>query len=293
MVYTCPSLQFGENQKRVPGYEEDIMSSNHPNAPIKEKLVDLYTDNVWNLMFSYASGMFYHAVEKVPAKDGATIKSWYAQSNDGPNCFMVTPFLIADDETGFVHASNFVDFSEPPTIECSVHTDTIENSSVTAVVRSELSEYEKLEVSTASTNCAVTITTKTTRAVFDRIFVYAGEGIPIDNTVTVPKGQGCFVLAVFKKVTSSSSQEIGPVQWPKILKWEWPMIVTQIIEEIVVRGNADIYQHLSPELIADADPRVLENAVSSISQRIESLDKIKAVISSLYDERIQASATQN
>jgi hypothetical protein len=288
MVYTCRSLQFGENLKRVPGYEEDIMLSNRPNAPIKEKLVDLDTDSRWNLVFSYASGMFYHAAENVPAKDGAVIKSWYAQGNGGPNCFKVTPFLIADDDTGFVQASNFVDFSEPPTIENSVNTDAAENPTVTAVVRSELSEYETVEVSTASTNCAVTITTKTTRAVFDRILVYAGvAGMPIDNTVTVPKGQGCFTLAVFKKVTSSSSQELGPIQWPKILKWEWPMIVAQIIEEIVVRGNADIYQHLSPKLIAEAEPQVLQHAVSSISQRIESLDKIKTVISSLYDNKIQ------
>lgn len=293
MVYTCRSLQFGKPPKKVPGYEEDIMLSNQPNALIKEKLVEIDTENVWHLVFSYASGVFYPAGENVPAKDGTVIKSWYAQGGDSPPCLMVTPFIVAEGETGFVHASNFVDFSEPPTIDNLVNTDTIESPSVTAVVRSELSEYEKLEVSTASTSCAVTITTKTTRAVFDRIMVYAGNGIPIDNTVTVPKGQGCFALAVFKKVTSSSSQEIGPIQWPKILKWEWPMIVAQIIEEIAVRGNADIYQHLSPNLIAEAEPQVLKNAVSSISQRIESLDKIKSVIASLYDDRIQSSAIKN
>ena len=288
MVYTCRSLQFGENQKRVPGYEEDIMLSNPSNAPIKEKLVDPDTDNVWNLVFSYASGEFYHAGENVPAKDGAVIKSWYAQGGDNSHCLRVTPFIVAEGETGFVHASNFVDFSEPPTIEGSVNMDAVGNASVTAVVRSELSEYEKVEVSTASTNFAVTITTEITRAVFDQIFVYAGaSGIPINNTVTVPKGGRCFALAVFKKVTSRSSQELGPIQWPKILKWEWPMIVAQIIEEIVVRGNADIYHHLSPKLIAEAEPQVLQHAVSSISQRIESLDKIKTVISSLYHERIQ------
>nr|WP_321403320.1 hypothetical protein [uncultured Desulfobacter sp.] len=287
MVYTCRSLQFGDNQKRVPGYEADFMLSNQPNAPIKEKCVDLYTDNLWDLVFSYESGMFYPAGENVPAKDGAVINSWYSQGCDGPHCLMVTPFIIADDETGFVQVSDFVDFSAPATTENSVNTDTVEKATVTAVVRSELSEYEKLEVSTASTNYSVIITTKTTRAVFDRIFVYAGAGIPIDNTVTVPKGQGCFALAVFKKVTSSSSEEIGTIQWPKILKWEWPMIVAQIIEEIVVRGNADIYQHLSPKLIAEAEPQVLNNAIASISRRIDSLDKIKAVMSSLWEARIQ------
>jgi len=293
MVYTCRSLQFGENLKSVPGYEEDIMLSNQPHAPIKEKLVDLDTDSRWDLVLSYASGVFYHAGEKVPAKDGAVIKSWYAQGGGTPHCLMVTPFIIAEDETGFVHGSNFVDFSEPVTSENSVDTDGIDNASVTAVVRSELSEYETVEVSTASTNCTVTITTKTTRAVFDRIFVYTGAGIPIDNTVTVPKGEGCCVLAVFKEVTSSSSQELGPIQWPKILKWEWPMIVAQIIEEIVVRGNADIYQHLSPNLIAEAEPQVLKHAVSSIGQRIDSLDKIKTVIASLYEERVQSSEIKN
>jgi hypothetical protein len=287
MVYTCLSLQFGDNQKRVPGYEADLMLSNQPNAPIKEKLVDPYTNHLWDLIFTYASGMFYPAGANVPAKDGAVIKSWYAQGGDGPHCLMVTPFIIAEGDTGFVQVSDFVDFSEPPTSENSVNTDTIEKPTVTAVVRSELSEYEKLEVSTASTNYSVIITTKTTRAVFDRIFVYAGASIPIDNTVTVPKGQRCFALAVFKKVTSCSSQEIGTMQWPKIPKWEWPMIVAQIIEEIVVRGNADIYQHLSPKLIAQAEPQVLKQAIAAISNRMESLDKIKAVMSSLCDERIQ------
>lgn len=245
MLYTCQSLQLGDNHKRVPGYEEDFMLSNQPNAPIKEKLVGLHSDNLWNLVFSYESWMFYPAGAHVPVQDGAIIKSWYAQGGDGAPCLMVTPFVIAEGETGFVQASNFVDFSETPTAGNSVNTDTIEQSTVTAVVRSELSEYEKIEVSTASTNYAVTITTKITRAVFDRIFVYAGASIPVGNTVTVPKGQSCFALAVFKKVTSSSSEEIGTVEWPTIPKWEWPIIVADIVKDIAVRGNGEMCRHHS------------------------------------------------
>ncbi|WP_320044562.1 hypothetical protein [uncultured Desulfobacter sp.] len=271
MLYTCQSLQFGGNQKRVPGYEKDLMLSNPSTAPIKEKLVDLHTDNLWDLVFSYESGMFYPAGANVPAHDGGIIKSWYGQGAGGPHSLVLKPFIVAEDETGFVQASNFVDFSENPTTENLVNTDTIDNPTVTAVVHSELSEYEKLEVSTSATNYSVIITTKSTRAVFDRIFVYGGPSMPIANTVTVPKGQNCLALAVFKKVTSCSSEEIGTIQWPKISRWEWPRLLSEIIKDIVASRNGEIYQHLSPKFIVEAEPDVLKKEMSSINKRIEAL----------------------
>jgi hypothetical protein len=270
MVYTYQSLQFGDNQKRVPGYEENLMLSNRPNAPIKEKLVDLYTNNLWELVFSYESGKFYPPGANVPARDGAKIKSWYAQGGHAPHSLVLTPFVISDGDTGFVQASNFVDFSEPPVTDNSVTTKTVENNTVTAVVRSELSEYERYEVSPSLTKYSVVITTTITRAVFDRIFVYAGKSIPVDNTVTVPKGQSCFALAVFKKVTSTSSEEIGAIRWPKLPKWDWPVIADEMIENIVDRGNKDISRRC-PKLIAKPKPEVLKKAISSIKKRIGSL----------------------
>lgn len=218
MLYTCRSLQFGDNHKRVPGYEEDFMLSNQPSAPIKENLVGLHTDSLWDLVFSYESGKFYPAGANVPARDGVLIKAWYSQGGHAPHSLVLTPFIIAEGETGFVQSSNFVDFSEVPTSGNSVNTDTVAHAAVTAVVRSELSEYEKLDVSTSSTKHSVIVTTKITRAVFDRIFVYAGASIPVLNTVTVPKGGSCFALAVFKKVTSISSEEIATVHRPKMPK---------------------------------------------------------------------------
>lgn len=283
MVYTCRALQFGDNQKRVPGHEEDLMLSNQANAPIKDKLVDPHTDRLWDLVFSYESGGFYPADAQVPTQKETIIKSWYAQGDHTPHYLMLTPFIITEGDAGFVQASNFLDFSEASTTDNSVNTDTINNPTVTAVVRSELSEYEKLEVSTASTNYSVIITTTITRAVFDRIFVYAGASMPIDNTITVPKGQTCLALAVFKKVTSSSSEEIGTIQLPKIPKWEWPMIVAEIVRDIIVKGNGAIYQHLSPKLISEAEPEVLKKAIYAISRQIETLDKMKTVISGLSE----------
>lgn len=286
MSYTCQYLQFGNNQNRVPGYENDLILLNYPNAPIPEKLVDPNTDELWNLIFSYQSGAFYDAGENVPAQNGATIKSWYSQGGSGPHYLKLTPFITGDsDDAGFVQASGFVEFSEPATTDNSVNTDTINSRSVTATVHSELPEYEKIEISSRSTSHSIIITTKTTHAIFDRIFVYAGKSIPINNTITVPKGRSCYALAIFKAETSSSSKEISTLQWPEIPRWEWPMIVAEIVKEIIDGRNGEIFQHLSPKLLAKTEPEVLKKAVSSISKRMDSLDKIKSVISGLSDRK--------
>ena len=285
MSYRCQYLQFGDNQKRVPGYEEDLILSNMPNAPIPKKLVDPVTDTLWGLVFSFESGEFYLSGANVPGQGGAIIKSWYATGGNGAHYLALTPFIVGEGEGGFVQAAKFVDFSETPTTDNSINTDTIKNPTVTATVHPELPEYEKMEVSTKTTSHSVIITTKTTHVVFDRIFVYAGGSMPIDNALTVPKGQSCFALAVFKKVESSSSNEIGTFQWPKIPKWEWPMIVAEIIKEIVVKGNGEIFEHISPKLIAEAEPEVLKRAIVSIGKRIDELDKIKSVLAGLSERK--------
>jgi len=285
MSYTCQYLQFGSNQKKVPGYEDDLDLTNEPYAPISKKLVEPDpSDAYWGLVFSYESGAFYLKDVKVPGQDGATIRSWYAKGGSG-HYLMLTPFIAGEDGDGFVQVPKFVDFSETPTTDNSVNTDNIKNPSVTATVHPELPEYEKLEVAGGVTSHSVIITTKITHMEFDRIFVYAGSSIPIGNAITVPKAQSCFALAVFKKVTSSSSREIDTIQWPIIPKWEWPMIVAEIVKGIAVKGNGEIFEHLSPRLIAEANPEALKKAIASIGERIDKLAKIKSVISGLAERK--------
>lgn len=291
MYYTCQYLKFGDNESRVHGYEEDLKLSNEPYAPIPKKIVDPDSNAIWSLEFSYELGAFYHRDSKVPGQDGAIIKSWYSQAGDpGPHCLALTPFVVGENCTeGFAQVHNFVSFSEAPTSENSVNTDDIKNPTVTATVHSELPEYENLDVSTRATSHSVILTIKTMRAVFDRIFVYhvdPGTSIPIDNVITVSKGQSCFAIAVFKCITSSkASNEISTIQHPKIPKWEWPMIVAKVIEEIVVKGNGEIYEHLSPKFIAEVEPEAGKKAISDITKRINELTKLKSVISGLAEKK--------
>ena len=288
MTYISEYLQFGENQKRVPGYEEDLQLNNKPYDPVPKKLVEPDPSTAqWGLMFSFESGAFYAKDAKVPGQDGAVIKSWYAQGGPGPHLLVLTPFIVGGSNEGFAQVSKFVDFSETSIDDHTVNTDTIKAASVIATVHAELPEYAKFKVSTQSTSHSIIITTTNTNTVFDRIFVYYGNGSVINNTLTVAKAHTVFALAVFKEVVSSSSVEVSTYQWPKIPKWEWPMIVAEIVNEIAVKANGEIYQYLSPKLIADAGVETQRKAINSISARIEELDKIKSVIIGLVEKNVR------
>lgn len=286
MSYTCQYFKFGSNEARVPGYEQDLLLSNTPYAPIPKKLVEPDPpDAIWGLAFSYASGAFYRYYDNVPGVEGATIKSWYSHGGDGPPVLAFTPFIAGKDcpLEGFAQAANFVDFSEPSTSGNSVRTDTITNPTVTATVRRELPEYDRVVISTKSTSHSIITTTTSTRVVFDHIFVYAGNCIPVDNEITVPKGQSCFALAVYKCESSSSTHEKSTDQYPKIPPWEWRMRLPEIIIDILHKGDEHIYEHLNPKVIAGMELEEVETAMSAISRRIKELEKIKSMFSGLIE----------
>lgn len=286
MSYTCEYLQFGSNVLRVPGYEDDLILVNKPNAPIPKKLVNPNNSDLWDLIFSYESGGFYQASAKVPGVDGATIQSWYNKEGTTPGGFnnlALTPFIIdpTGAHTGFAQATHFVEFSQPTPADNYINTDTIASPTVTATVHQELPEYAKLSVSSHATSHSIIITTTTTNAVFDKIFVYSGSAIPIGHSITVPKAQSCQALAVFKMVSSTSSKEISTDKYPKIPKNEWPMIISELINEIVINEKGHVYEHLSPRAIAALDQETLKSAVAAITQRIEHLGKIQTVMTGL------------
>jgi hypothetical protein len=283
MSYPNPSLQFGDNQKRVPGYEVDTILDNMPIAPVRLNLVDPATKTIWDLVFSYEAGAFFKADAVVPGQDGVIINSWYSPEGKGggPNSLTIIPF--ADGQ--FAQASNFVDFSEPSPTDNSINTDTIANPSVTATVHLELPEYAKVQISTQSTSHSIIITTMTTHMVFDKIFVIYGGSTPVGNLITVPKGQGCLALAVYKSETSKGSVEISTDRWPKIPWYEWPQVVNEVVKGIAVRGTGEIFEYLSPRLIAEVEPEVLYRAVDDISKRIAQLDTIKSMIAGLAERK--------
>jgi len=294
MSYTWQRLQFGSNNLKVPCHGTDPILSNEPDAPIEEKLADC--DNpagIWDLVFSFESGGLYLPDDAVPGTDGANIESWYVKEggNGGPHSLSFLPFVVDENGAGgFGQATHYVDFSDPSPSDSSINTDTIPDASVTATVHADLPEYSKFSVSTHATNQAIFIQTMTTQAQFEKIFVYYGSSIPNGNTLTVAKGQSCAALAVFKKTTTSGSIEIGTDQFPKISKREWPMIVSEVVQQVLTKGSGEIYEFLSPRLIASLGPEAAKTAVAEISRRIEKLGQIKSVISGLAGQTREQAA---
>ncbi|TAK85318.1 MAG: hypothetical protein EPO09_20245 [Aquabacterium sp.] len=282
--YAMQALQFGSNNLKVPGHEVDIIAENQP-APIAAKLADP-NSGVWDLIFSFESGNFFLANASVPGIDKATIQSWYSKEGvnpPGPHGVGFIPFVVdpTGPDTGFAQATHFVDFSQPTPNDSWINTDTIATPNVVATVHQELPEYAKMSISTSATSHSIIITTTSTHAVFDRIFVYSGGFSPVGNTLTVPKANSAMALAIFKKVTTTSSKEIGTIQFPKIPKIEWPQLVAQIVNEIVANQNGELYEHLSPRLLAGLDAATRKAAVAAVSQHIDQLTKIKTSIAGM------------
>jgi len=281
-------LQFGTDQLRVPGHTTDLQLVNYGTAPIDEKLVDNLVDpnssHLWDLIFSYVAPNFFLSTDSVPGLDGTVVESWYSLEggNGGPHALSVTPFVVDENGSGtFAQVHNFVDFDAPATTENSVNTDTIAAQSVTATVHQSLPEFSNLTISTRATNASLIITSTTTQATFDRLFVYSGNGTVNSDSLTVAKGVSSNALAVFKKTTTTSTSETSTLQYPKIPKWEWQMIVVEIMKRVTAKGAGEIYEYLSPDAITTLGSEAAKSAIEGINKKIENLGKVKVAISSL------------
>ena len=283
MNYTLQRLQFGTELK-VPCHGQDLTLSNPVGiAPIDQWLVDC-DKHIWDLVFSYAAGQFYLASADVPPQDGEVIESWYVREgpNGGPHSLTFLPFIVDEDGSGeFAQASHFVDFSDTPTTDTSINTDTIPDAAVTATVHANLPEYASFSIDAHATNQAVSYQIRTTQAAFQDIFVYYGNETPVGNSLTVAKGRSCSALAVFKKTTQITTSDLSTIQYPSIPRWEWPIIVSEIVKTVVAKGSGDIYEFLSPRLIQSLGPEQAKTAVADITRRIANLTQIKSVISGL------------
>jgi hypothetical protein len=278
------ALQFGSNNLKVPGHQVDIIAQNQP-APVSLKLADP-ASGVWDLVFSFEAGGFYLATDTVPGIDGATIQSWYTKEGvptPGPHTLAVIPFIVDPTgvDNGFATATHFVDFSQPTPNDNWINTDTIATPTVVATAHAQLPEYAKLSIATHATSHSIIITTTSTQAVFDKFFVYSGGVSPVGNQLTVAKGTSAQALAIYKKVSTSSSKEIGTYQFPKIPKIEWPQLVAQIVNEIVTNQTGELYEHLNSRVLAGLDAATRKAALASVTQHIDQLGKLKGVISGM------------
>lgn len=281
MPYTLRCLQFPDNMNRVPGYEADAHPTDDP-AQVKQYLADT-SKQVWDLVFSYESGQFFHVNDQVAGDEGAVINAWYSPEGGGPGPSALTILPFADGQ--FLQAANFVQFSQPGGTGNSINTEQIQDQFVTATVLPELPEYAKVEFSSHSTSTSIVITTTSTHMVFDHFFVIYGTATTNENTMKVGKGVGCLALAVYKLQTTKGSKSVSTVQWPKIPWWEWQEIFIDAVEGIAAKGHTEIFEHLSTRVLAETDLDVLRKAVADIGKRVEQLEEIKSMIAGLAERK--------
>ena len=107
MTYVCRYLQFGTKDSRVPGYDDDLSTSNE-KAPLPESLSSKVIDpktgktthDIWILYFSSRFGDFRRASDTVYGHDGDIINGWYVKEGNGSHHFlMMSPFIIWEDRS--------------------------------------------------------------------------------------------------------------------------------------------------------------------------------------------------
>jgi len=284
IFYTMKTLQFGSNTLHVPGHEVDVVASNQP-VPLQPKVVDS-ASHLWDLLFSFEAGNFFTAAQTVPGLDGQTVMSWYSQEGvptPGPHVLGFVPFLIdpVGGKTGMVSASNFIDFNAPGGTGSSIVTDSLPGPTVTATAHAELPEFAQTTFSAHATSHSVVITTESTHAVFDRIFVYGGAASPMGKQLTVAKGDSCQALAVYKLQTTTSSKEIGTLQFPRIPKVEWPQLLAQVLQDIVTQPHGEVYAHLTSRQLAGLDAATQKAALAALATGIDQLNQVRQVLTGL------------
>lgn len=280
--YTHARLIFGENDLRVPGFQNDNHADNKP-VEIPPFLADP-TQALWAHIFTYYGGGFFLPGQDVYAGPETMVNSWYSPVGKGPGgdpALRVHPF--ADGQ--FLKVDNFVDFSEPTPYPNWIDTKTITNPTATATAHYSLPELSSIKISNHATNSAIFVTTETTSYVFDHYFIIWGPGVINGNELTVQKEQGCLALAVYKKETNTSTKMISTRMWPKIPKTEWPQIVEQVFEAILVKQNGEIWEHFTTRQLAELDAETLKMAVEEVGMRIGELENLKQVIASIAERR--------
>lgn len=280
--YTHARLQFGSNDLKVPGYQNDAHSDDTP-VEIPAYLADP-NQNLWAHIFTYYAGDFYLTGQEVEASPLTLVNSWYSPVGKGPGgdpVLKVHPFA----EGQFLQTESFVDFSEPTPYPNWIDTATITGATATATAHYDLPDLTQIKITSHGTNKAVFVTTEITKYVFDHYFVIWGPGVVNGNLLTVEKGQGCLALAVYQKETSKSTKEISTIKWPRIPKTEWPQIVEQVVQSILVKGDAEIWEYFNSRQLSEVDSETLRVAVEEIGMRIGDLENLKLMIASMVERR--------
>lgn len=263
MSYICQYLQFGDNEKEVPGYDELTLSSEELIAPVYKTLVDPATNELWSLSFSYridSSGpSFIPSNQEVPGGENVVIKSWYIKQggNGGPHFFTLVPFKEASNDAGFLENTAVCTFSEPGATGNTINTDIILHATVTAEIREKLG-LTKLGFHSRNDGFFMDITSTDFN---DVELLMPGAGtVVLNNTVTVKKGQSCLALVVFREHTTTKFKKIQ-------YKPDWdfiPEIGIEILEKLTGKEKKQAGRELDFSLMTNKEPGVVEKLVDQV-----------------------------
>ena len=240
MTFRLNNRIFGTNEK-VPDFPDaDIIGTAPQKIRIPNQLVSFNKvkdkDVKWDLEFISCSRGFFNPIGGLytdfTGYDEDVITAWYWEEEKGVGHelslipFINTPAFIPEplgvgpsdnpnitEPEGFVTTTKpFVDFSKvtPPqaiTSNQSINTDLMRESSVTATVHKDLSEFEGTIVTDpipypnpSFPKYIITEGKWEIIVVFDQIFVYGvgGKKQP-GSEITANHGQSCYALAIFNE----------------------------------------------------------------------------------------------
>jgi hypothetical protein len=238
MAYTCEYLIFG-GQSDVPGYGPTKCVDTQITPPIYPRI--LGTDGkTYDLKFVNCGEIFYDIssvtpVNKITAKDGEVINAWYsAEGPGGDHSVEIYPFLIGDeidnDHGGVLENANTGDFfdAEKPFATfnpnpgngknngtgASFDSKTMNPSCVTITILGLLCDVKEQQRLTfpgegPRGNTLYEVINYDIRTSLDKIFVIGGAQ-PMNNTLTINKGDNCLALAVFKRTITELSTTKTP-----------------------------------------------------------------------------------
>lgn len=280
MNYTVQRLQFGSNDLKVPNHEDDLLLLNEPLVPIDGSLVGVDSKDIWGLVFTFNGSTFYRSDDDVPAQNNTVFQCWYGHGGDSVGAsFSFVPFVLDEGGGGgFVSAAHFVDFSIPSDGGSSVPMSDLTVDTVTATVHSHLPELESVTFGVRGYNEGLVLSTTRTTVEFEGMFVCYGDPVVVGNTATLQKGHGALVLAKFRRKTSTTHKDVRIIERPKIPEKEWPILISQIVEEIVAKGTHEIFKHMGVGAFMQLSEADLRAVHAAISRQATDLENLKAVL---------------
>ncbi|MBI2413090.1 MAG: hypothetical protein HYV24_07775 [Deltaproteobacteria bacterium] len=237
--------------------------------------------DIYDLVFRTMSGRIYRNSESISGNAGDILKAWYVKRGvNGLQGLHIWPFLLGESDR-FLEINNFVDFVPASS---SSH-ELFASSPVTATVRQELAELQRIETSLKVTSFTINTTTNTIAVKFDHIFLLNPQvsGVTVrDNTIELQSNTSCIAQAVFREEIITGTSTSNNIPKGKIPWYEWQKI-PEIISDALKGNPVEIFEHLNLKEIGNIEKKYftkefLKESVGAIDARIKHLNMVKSII---------------